>query len=110
MKRVKIEALVDDAFTKDMLWFSMMREIEEYSEEPLKPKKVTGFFEDHSWDSLSKSAMNMVDGLWIFAKGFLGMAKWALVVFLEGIKWLWSEGLGRKEAKVEAKVKKKVAK
>jgi hypothetical protein len=96
MKRVKTTYLCNDEMEKHDLefWLGGIGKVEKYEEKEIPMDKDV--LDEHSFDELMEAALNMVNGLWQFLKGFGVVTKFALITIWEGIRWLWSEGVGGK--------------
>jgi hypothetical protein len=73
-------------------------EVEKYEVSGI-PNKESDFFAEYSFDSLLDAGMDVVNGIWLFIKGVWGMTKWSLVLIVEGLRWLWKNGLGSEAAR-----------
>ena len=100
MKRVKATFIITDSVEKAFFATAVMAaggEIETYEEKSVP--KEGDILTEHSFDSLLDSAMQFVNGIWSALKGFFGMAKWALILIWEGLRFLWSHGAGEEKVK-----------
>lgn len=93
MKRVKTTLLVKDEFSRELLRTSTVHEVELYAEEPIKKEKDV--LDEHSVDTLLEGAFEFAQGIWMSIKGFGKMSLFAVIAIVTGIKWLWSEGVGK---------------
>lgn len=97
MKRVKATFVVADKVEKSFFATAVMAaggEIEQYEEKSVP--KEGDVLSEHSFDALMESGLQLVNGIWLAMKGFFGLAKWAVVVMWEGLRWLWTRGVGKK--------------
>ena len=112
MKRIKVTALVKDAFDKKEMQESInpyAGEIEAYEEKKIQDEK--NVIEEHSFDALLDGAFDFAQGLWLTLKGFWKMSVFAIILIVEGIKYLWKGGWGSlKKKEDEKKVNDKKAK
>jgi hypothetical protein len=97
MKRVKMKFLVYDSYTKEDFKFSNagVLELEEWSES--KISKDLNIVQAYSFEELWESTMLFGTGIWHAARGFYGMLGWSITVIIEGFKWLWENGAGKKK-------------
>jgi hypothetical protein len=104
MKRVRVKFLAPNEFEReDFLWrIKGVLEVEEYKENPIS--KDPDVIQEHSFEELLESTMQFANGIWSALKGFFGMSKWAIVVMMGGLKWMWDKGVGSDKAKKEKKV------
>ena len=105
MKRITAKFLAHDSYTKEDFVFqnTPVLEVESFEERQIaKDKDIIG---EYSFDSLWEATKEFAGGIWHAIAGFGKMSMWAIVVVFEGIKWLWKEGIGKKQqkAKVENK-------
>ena len=103
MKRVKLTAIVTNDINKENFdWVVKgVGEVETYQESEL-PKDFD-IMQEHSFEALWDSTLQFMNGLWNAAKGFFGMMKFAVIVTLEGIRWIWTRGVGSKDQKKKTK-------
>jgi hypothetical protein len=97
MKRVKATFIVADTVEKSFFATVVMAaggEIEQYEEKPVP--KEGDILSEHGFDALLESALQFANGIWTALKGFFGMSKWAIVMVWEGLRWLWTRGVGKK--------------
>lgn len=94
VKRATIKAIVRDEVTRSRIHFDGLVEVEEY-EEKLIPKDKT-VLEEHSFDELFEGMVEIANAVWMLAKGVFKVSKWAIVLIIEGFKWLWKGGVGKK--------------
>jgi hypothetical protein len=109
MKRVKVTFLAQETFTKkdfEQFIVAGVLEIEHYDEKIIS--KESNVVTEHSFDSLLEGAFEFFNGIWMALKGFGKMSMFAIVVIFSGLKYLWSNGVGKKKGvKKEEKVKEK---
>jgi hypothetical protein len=100
MKRVKMSLLVKDQFSKKVVEDAVREfagEVEKYEEHPIKKEKDV--LDEHSAETLMEGAFEFAQGIWMAVKGFGKMSLFAIITIVTGIKWLWSEGVGKKKKK-----------
>ena len=100
MKRVKLTLLAKDKFSKpDAEKFAADGggELEAYEEKALP--KDGNVVTEHSFDTLLEGAFEFAQGIWLALKGFGKLMLWTFIVIFAGLKWLWSEGVGKKKEK-----------
>lgn len=99
MKRIKLTAIVNQEINKSNFDWTIkgFGEIESYHEKEL-PKDLD-ILTEHSFEALWESTLEFANGIWSTLKGFFGMMKFAIIVCIEGLRWLWKEGLGSKDDK-----------
>jgi hypothetical protein len=102
MKRIRIKGLAEDVITRTQ-FRDMFHEIEEYSESDIP--KDSDVVAEHSFDSLLQGGLDFANGLWLVIKGFGKMSMWAIIIIFSGLRWLWTRGVGKKDA--DAKKSKK---
>lgn len=108
MKRVVTKFLAHDQFTKEDFMFAVVPilEVESYQEKSIS--KDPDIIAEHSFDELWESTKDMANGLWMFFRGLFGMSKWAFVILVEGISFLWRHGVDSKKKATEKEQVKKV--
>jgi hypothetical protein len=79
-------------------------ELEHYEEKQISKEK--NVIEEHGFDSLIEGGLEFIQGIWLIAKGFGKMAMFAFVILVEGLKYLWSNGVGKKKEEKAKAVKK----
>jgi len=99
MKRVKVAFLAPNEFArKDFEWVVKgIAEIESYEEKSIS--KEENVLSAHSTDELLDGGFDFANGIWLAGKGFFKMSKWAAIVIFTGLRYMWKEGLGKKEGK-----------
>ena len=101
MKRVKVTFLAQETFTKkdfEQFIVAGVLEIEHYDEKVIS--KESNVITEHGFDSLLEGAFEFFNGIWMALKGFGKMSMFAIVIIFSGLKYLWSNGIG-KEKKVK---------
>jgi hypothetical protein len=114
MKRIKTTIVVpsgDEYMTREsLIWIVKgVGEVEKYEEKEIS--KEEDFLTAHHTDRLWDAALDFADGLWLATKGLWGMSKYAMILLITGLRWLWSNGIGmalKSEKEEELKNKKGV--
>lgn len=96
VKRIVLKAIVRDEVERKDVRFEGLVEMESYEEKQIPKEK--GVLEEHSFDELMDGAVEVANAAWMLVKGFMKMSKWAIIIIIEGLRWLWRGGVG-KEAK-----------
>lgn len=97
VKRIDMKAIVKDDVAEKNIHFDGLVEIESY-EEKMVPKDKT-ILEEHSFDELLEGLVEIANAAWSLIKGIFKVSKWAIVLIIEGLRWLWKEGVGKKNEK-----------
>jgi hypothetical protein len=97
MKRVKVTFILPDIYGKEDIAKHMLAgcEMESY-EEKMVPKE-SDILTEHSFDSLMEGMFEFANGLWLVVKGFWKMSAFAVVMIVEGLRWLWGKGIDSKK-------------
>lgn len=107
MKRIKTTMLVPDTIDKEQFQAHCKTsgwELEAYEER--KIPKEPDVLADHSMDSLMDGALDIANGAWRIIKGLAQVGKWAIIIIIVGVRWLWKEGAGKKKEQQQTAVKK----
>lgn len=101
MKRVTATFLAAEALEKSdfMKFFSHEKgvvELEKWEEKPIAKEK--NVIEEHGFDSLLEGGLEFIQGIFLVFKGFGKMAMFAIVILVEGVKYLWTHGAGKEKS------------
>lgn len=94
VKRIDVRAIVKDGVTQNRIHFEGLVEIERYGETVIPKDK--SIIEEHSFDELFEGLVDIANAAWNFVKGIFKVSKWAIILIVEGIRFLWREGIGKK--------------
>ena len=107
MKRIQATILAQDVWKKsDMLTANNILEIERY-EEKIVPKEKD-VLQEHSFEALLDAGKDFLHGIWLTTKGFVGMSKFAIIMIITGLRYLWSNGVGKKKEQQNKKEQQRV--
>jgi hypothetical protein len=104
MKRIEMKCIVKDNCDTDELHFFIEKhwggEVEMLDERqvPRDPDLVL----DHSFDALLSDARMFANGLWAVFKGIIGISKYAIIIIVSSIAWLWRLAFQNAEPKQPA--------
>ena len=97
MKRVTATFLAADALEKsDFVKQRLIVELEKWEEKPIAKEK--NVIEEHGFDSLLEGGMEFIQGIFLVFKRFGKMAMVAIVIIIEGVKYLWTHGAGKEKS------------
>lgn len=71
--------------------------MEKYEEKVIP--KDPDIIREHSFEALSESGLQFVNGLWAATQGFFGMTKIVVIMGFEGLRFLWKNGAGKEREK-----------
>lgn len=97
VKRIDLKAIVKDDVVQSRIHFDGLVEIEKYEEKDIPKDKTV--LEEHSFDELLDGITEIADALWQLVKGLFKVSKWAIILIVEGVRYLWKGGVGMKKDK-----------
>jgi hypothetical protein len=97
MKRVTATFLAAEALEKsDFVKQRLIVELEKWEEKLIAKEK--NVIEEHGFDSLLEGGLEFIQGIFLVFKGFGKMAMFAIVIVVEGVKYLWKHGAGQEKS------------